>query len=189
LFVLPAYFLSGFQLVPYKFFEFLLLLVIALLISETIGLLSAVTTKTPTIGVLVCSLVLLVAMALGGFLVSEPRKSTEWTEYINFFVFANTALMLNQFSGLVLFDSAGEPVGDLVGVLREAGRIRGPAGSLSMWGDIGVLVMMLVVLRLLAFFLLSFKISSRPVKRSKTVPEKMLQKLKQTRATAVVSSV
>jgi ABC-type multidrug transport system ATPase subunit len=187
LFILPAYFLSGFQSDFVKFAEFTVVLVLALLVSETIGLLCAVTTKTPTIGVLVLSMVMLVCMALGGFLVSEPKPIYEWFEYINFFVYANTAMMLNQFSGLVLYQDvnvgpgAGTrvPVSDMVQELRANERIR---NNLGVWGNIAVLAGFLVGLRLLAFALLYRKVNSKPVKKSKQVPSHLAKKESDTMA-------
>lgn len=166
LFVVPSYWLAGFQSDASKFFEFIAIIIVFLFTSETIGLLCATATKTATIGVLLLSLVLLVCLAVGGFLVSQPKPAFTWFESINFFVFAYTALLNNQFSGLTLY-AGEEPITDVVQVLREQGRVR---NNLSIWANVAVMLAILVICRTLSFILLRRRLLSKKVKRSATLP-------------------
>lgn len=175
LFLLPSYWLAGFQADAVKFFEFAAITIVFLLTSETIGLLCATASKTPTIGVLVLSLVLLVCLAVGGFLVSQPKPAFTWFEKINFFVFAYTAMLNNQFSDLVLYAADGTPVTDVVQVLRDEGRVR---NNLSIWENVLVMLAILVVCRLGSFYLLRKKLFSKTVKRSATLPSTLAHECK-----------
>uniref|UniRef100_A0A7S2SAY3 ABC transporter domain-containing protein n=1 Tax=Mucochytrium quahogii TaxID=96639 RepID=A0A7S2SAY3_9STRA len=162
IFSVSCYFICGFKMDAGSFFVFYLITSIFLLISETIGYMCAVVTPEPTIGVLLLSLVMIVCLALGGFLVSHSKVYYEWFENINFFVFALTAMTLNEFEGLTLYDTNGRPY-DALQALRDQGRVR---NNLSMWENILVLVVMLVILRAATLLLLMRKIGKSTFKRS-----------------------
>ncbi len=100
------------------------------------------------------SVVLVIALGLGGFLVTPTPSHYEWFQTINFFSYALTAMTLNEFAGLVLVDEQGQQV-DALAALRQTGRIR---NNLSLWGNVGVLVGMLLLFRVVAYVLLSRKV-------------------------------
>lgn len=169
LFSLCSYFLCGFQYDAIKFLEFTLILILFVFISETIGLLSAALTKNSTIGVLLLSIILLVCLALGGFLVSETKPAWEWFEHINFFSYAFAALQLSQFEGLTLYQTNGTAISDLVPKLKAMGRIR---SNLTMWQNIGVLLGMLFVLRMSCYIAQSYKLTNKRRKMKYQNPNK-----------------
>jgi len=162
IFSICSYFLVGFQLEASRFFIFFLIVVLFLLISETIGYICAITTPNATVGVLVLSIVLLVALALGGFLVSKPRSFYEWTEKINFFVYGLTAMTRNEFEGLTLYFE-GQPV--------DALTLQRLPNNLSKGANIAVLAAMLVLFRLTTLMLLIRKNSKRGRQASFTEKE------------------
>lgn len=146
LFSVCCYFLIGFQLEAGHFFIFVVIVVIFQLSSETMGLICAATTPNPTIGVLLLSFILLIALAFGGFVVSEPRSFYIWFEKINFFVYAYTAATLNEFDGLTLYID-GEPV-KAIDYLRAEGRLR---NDLTLGENIAVMIAFLIGFRLFAW--------------------------------------
>jgi len=159
-FVLCSYWIVGFE--PGSFFVFYLIVLLFQLISETIGLLCAQTTPNATVGVLLLSLVLLVCLAIGGFLVSQPKIWYSWFESINFFSYAYTAIIHNQFESLELFDPSTNSTVNGLDYIISVGRV---SNSLSMWGNIGVLFAMLVILRILAYFIFVFQLQRSSFRR------------------------
>lgn len=156
LFCLAAYFFVGLAATFSQFMVFFFTTTLFLLLSETLGLLFAMATPDPTVATIVLSLILLICLALGGFLVSEPKPWTEWFSHINFFTFAFTALVQNEFTGLTLIDEqTGQPT-DAMQFLKDTNRV---PNDLSMWENIAALAGYLVVLRGLAFFFMIRKLS------------------------------
>ncbi|GBG29729.1 ABC transporter G family member 8 [Hondaea fermentalgiana] len=148
LFSICCYFLIGLSVSGEQFFIFLAIVVIFQLISETLGSICAIATPNPTIGVLMLSMVLLIALSFGGFVVSAPRSYYVWFEKINFFVYAYTALALNECENLTVY-ADGHPVNAL-DLLRADDRIR---NDFSLGENIGILVAFLVFFRLFALAL------------------------------------
>lgn len=115
------------------------------------------------------SIILLVCLALGGFLVSETKPAWEWFEHINFFSYAFAALQLSQFEGLTLYQTNGTAISDLVPKLKAMGRIR---SNLTMWQNIGVLLGMLFVLRMSCYIAQSYKLTNKRRKMKYQNPNK-----------------
>ncbi|CAK9099879.1 ABC transporter G family member 22 (ABC transporter ABCG.22) [Durusdinium trenchii] len=163
IFIVCCYHLCGFQPQASRFFSMYGILAIFLLLSETIGLICATTTPNPTVGVLVLSIVLLFALALGGFLVSQPRSYYEWFEYINFFVYGLVATIRVEFEDLTLF--VGNVPVDALQALEQSGRVR---NDLSVGENVAVLVGMLVAFRFSALLLLERQLRGSTFKKAPT---------------------
>lgn len=155
LFSLCAYFFIGLAGTFGQFMTFFVTTTLFLLLSETLGLLAAMATSDPTVATIVLSLLLLICLALGGFLVSETKPWTEWFSHINFFTYGFTALVRNEFDGLTLVDETGESV-DALEFIKATGRL---PNDLSVWANVAVLFAFTIFFRLLAFFFMLRKLS------------------------------
>ena len=167
LFSVCLYFLAGFQRDVDKVLIFFLLIFIFSIVSETLGLICAVVTKTATMAVLLLSLVLVVCLALGGFLFFKPKPGFMWFEKINFFVFATTALQRNEFDGLVLNNCRTNSTIGLSQELIKEGRIR---NDYSRGANIAILTGILVFLRIAAYILTRMIMVTKVIKRSENLP-------------------
>ncbi len=87
-------------------------------------------------------------LSFSGFLVAAPPVYFAWISKINFITYAQAALMLNEFQGLVLYDAAGKAV-DALPLLPGS-----VLNGLGVWQNIAVVAAMVVGMRLLAFLAL-----------------------------------
>jgi ABC-type transport system involved in multi-copper enzyme maturation permease subunit len=74
----------GYQHSLGKFLIFFLAIGLALLISESLGLLFAMITPTADLAIIILSIVLIVALSLTGFLTLGMPKYYSWFEHINY---------------------------------------------------------------------------------------------------------
>ncbi len=105
-----VYFLVGFQRDAAKFFKFLLILILFQLFGESLGLCFSVGNDSVVFAIVWLSLVLIVALSLTGFLTSSMPSYYLWIQDSNIFRFALLALLVNEFEGLELTDTAGNVV-------------------------------------------------------------------------------
>jgi hypothetical protein len=101
---------------------------------------------------------MIVVLSFSGFLVANVPVYFAWINRISFISYAQAALVLNEFKGLVLYDAAGQAVEALP--LLPASALNG----LSVWANIGVVAAMVVGMRLLAF--LALELGSRRGRRA-----------------------
>lgn len=106
-----SYFMVGLQSSGSKFFTFYAAVAIFQLISETLGLFSAVLVPTAAYGVLVVSLILLLFLSFSGFLISSTPVYFVWLQKASYFNYAYSIVVQNEFDGLRLCcNDEGEPV-------------------------------------------------------------------------------
>lgn len=106
-----AYFMVGLQSSGSKFFTFYAAVALFQLISETLGLFSAVLVPTAAYGVLILSLLLLLFLSFSGFLISSTPVYFRWLQKASYFNYAYSIVVQNEFDGLRLCcDEAGDPV-------------------------------------------------------------------------------
>lgn len=137
-----TYFMFGFQANGEKFFIFFGILLLFQLIGESVGLLFAISNKSPVYAIVWMSLVLIVALSLAGFLTAKMPPWYDWIAQSNVFRFALLALCINEFDGLLFRDGDSGP--SVAGVHALPPSLQ---PELSMQAYIGILVAALVALR------------------------------------------
>lgn len=100
-----SYFMIGYQRTPEKFFVFFVIMLLFQLAAESVGLLFAISNKSPVFAIVWLSLVLIVALSLTGFLTYSMPVYYDWIMQSNLMRFALLGLLANEFDGLVIYDS------------------------------------------------------------------------------------
>jgi ATP-binding cassette subfamily G (WHITE) protein 2 len=95
-----TYFMIGLQYNGSKFGIFYGIMTVFQLCAESIGLLFAVGTKSPTYAIVWLSLFLIIALSLTGFLTYSMPVYYNWIMEANIMRFALLALVINEFEGL-----------------------------------------------------------------------------------------
>lgn len=142
-----VYFMIGFQRDAGKFFVFSLAVALCLLVSEAVGTLFALVTKTAELAIILASLVFIVILSFTGFLTASVPVYYGWIQDISFLRYANSALFINEMTGLELTREDGT-------IVRGEDLLPGNPmnNGLSVGQNIAVLAGMLVGLRILALF-------------------------------------
>mmetsp|Transcript_34035 Transcript_34035/g.96414 ORF Transcript_34035/g.96414 Transcript_34035/m.96414 type:complete len:278 (-) Transcript_34035:439-1272(-) len=104
------YFAIGYQKDAAKFFLFVIVLTLTMLISQGYGLMAAAFTLDPNGALIIVSLVLLVLLSFTGFLTTATPVYFAWIKHISFLNFASSALWVNEMTGLELSTADGTPV-------------------------------------------------------------------------------
>jgi len=107
-----VYFMAGYQTDAGKFFIYVIIFVMFQLISEEMGLLTAVVTKKSTYAVVLLSLVLLVLLSFTGFLVRDIPVYFDWVKEISYLGFASAALIENELKGISVTTNGMTVTGD-----------------------------------------------------------------------------
>lgn len=137
----------GFQTSAEKFFIFFAILLLFQLNAESMGLLCAIMTNSPVYAIVILSLVLIVALSLAGFLTYTMPVYYKWIMDANIMHFTVSALISNEFDGLVFQSSTGPVYGfDAVPPLLKPKR--------SLAANVGLLIATLIGQRLLILLFL-----------------------------------
>uniref|UniRef100_A0A7S0WUF3 ABC transporter domain-containing protein n=1 Tax=Chlamydomonas leiostraca TaxID=1034604 RepID=A0A7S0WUF3_9CHLO len=100
LFVAVSYFFAGFQRDAGKFFLFFAVLLMFQLISEGLGLVCAIVTRTATYAIIVLTFLLLLLLSFTGFLVTRIPVYFRWLNKASYLTYAFSALTMSEFDGL-----------------------------------------------------------------------------------------
>ena len=79
-----SYFMFGFQMDVLKFFVFAAVLALALLVSESLGMVFAMICKTADIAIVLMSILFIILLSLTGFLTSDMPKYYSWIQDVSF---------------------------------------------------------------------------------------------------------
>ncbi|GMH37379.1 hypothetical protein BSKO_05252 [Bryopsis sp. KO-2023] len=170
LFSVVTYFMIGFQAGLGKFFTYFGVIVLFQLISESMGLLAAVSTPKAAYAVLLLSLIFLPLLSFTGFIVRDIPVYFDWIRKIAYINFATAALVLTEFKGATFTLGNGtrtisgdvllgdEPLDDSDAELVRA-TLRNFDNGLSVGMNMVVLLAMLVILRVMTY--ISLKISAK----------------------------
>lgn len=79
-----SYFMFGFQMDVLKFFIFAAVLSLALLVSESLGMVFAMICKTADIAIVLASILFIILLSLTGFMTSDMPKYYSWIQDISF---------------------------------------------------------------------------------------------------------
>lgn len=165
IFAVITYFMIGFQNDAEKFFIYFVTIVLFQLISESIGLLSAVGTPKAAYAVLLLSLIFLPLLSFTGLLVRDIPVYFDWIRKLAYINYATAALVETEFNGAtfklrngtvitgesLLGDEPFEVDSDAE-LVRST--VRNIINGLSAGENMIVLFCMLVVLRILTYIAL-----------------------------------
>ena len=163
------YFMAGYQHDATKFFLFYTILVVFQLIGESLGLFFAALTKSAVFSVIGMTLILIVILALSGFLTYEMPYFYEWIADSNVLRFGMLGLIRNEFVGLELKDKNGSTVQGL-DMLPPALR---PDEDLTVPHYIAILIGFWIGLRVLIYIILCLNNMDR--KPSKTKEDAVIE--------------
>lgn len=82
----------GFQMDVLKFFIFSAVLSLALLVSESLGMVFAMICKTADIAIVLASILFIILLSLTGFMTSNMPTYYSWIQYISFMRYARASL-------------------------------------------------------------------------------------------------
>ncbi|KAG6624040.1 ATP-binding Cassette (ABC) Superfamily [Phytophthora cinnamomi] len=165
--VLPAalfasifYWIMGLQATTECFLLFLLTLVLFNVAAGSICLLVGVLAKRVGSANLSATVVLLIMLLFGGFLLNSHTMpgSVGWLKHISIFSYAFEILMCNELEGLILsFDAPGYPAVPVYGevYLKTLGM-----DYTDRYYDVAALALIAIVLQLIAFAFLSMQVPS-----------------------------
>ncbi|GMF58663.1 unnamed protein product [Phytophthora fragariaefolia] len=165
--VLPAtlfasifYWIMGLQATAECFLIFLLTLVLFNVAAGSICLLVGVLAKRVGSANLSATVVLLIMLLFGGFLLNSQTMpgSVGWLKHLSIFSYAFEILMCNELKGLILsFDAPGYPAVPVYGevYLKTLGM-----DYTNRYYDIAALALIAIVLQLLAFVFLTMQVPS-----------------------------
>lgn len=108
-----CYWMIGFQPTADKFFIFFVIMATFQLAAESLGLLFAIGTASPTFAIVWLSLVLIVALSLTGFLTYSMPVYYSWIMQSNLMRFALMGLIVNEFQGISFHSPDGVTVAGL----------------------------------------------------------------------------
>lgn len=104
------YYMAGYQNDTTKFFLFYAIILAFQLIGESIGLFFAALTKSAVFSIIGVTVILIVILALSGFLTYEMPYFYQWIADCNVMRFGMLGLIRNEFMGLELKDTDGSIV-------------------------------------------------------------------------------
>ncbi|KAL6761569.1 P-loop containing nucleoside triphosphate hydrolase protein [Haematococcus lacustris] len=104
LFTGVLYFFAGFQHDAAKFFIFYITLTLFQLVSEGLGLICAIVTRTATFAIIVLTFLLLLLLSFSGFLVTKIPVYFIWVNKASYLTYAFSALVTSEFDGLTFHD-------------------------------------------------------------------------------------
>ncbi|KAK9797098.1 hypothetical protein WJX73_010023 [Symbiochloris irregularis] len=145
IFSVMTYFMVGYQVAILKFFGFLLVMMLLMLIAETLGMAAGAVCRNPTVGLIIVSAGCLLLMMETGFIVSHTRVYFDWLKKASFVTHGYAAVVTCEFNGLQFTGPDGVPV---------AGATVIPANidnGLSYGTDIVILLGVLVATRIANF--------------------------------------
>ncbi|CEG44556.1 atp-binding cassette superfamily [Plasmopara halstedii] len=165
--VLPAsifawifYWLMALQAKSDRFLLFWLTLVLFNVAAGSISVLVGVLSKRVGSANLAATVVLLIMLLFGGFLLNAETmpKSVGWLQHLSIFSYAFEVLMVNELEGIVLsFDAPGYPAVPVYGevYLRTLGM-----EYTQRYYDVAALAVSSIILQILAYFFMSMQVPS-----------------------------
>jgi len=163
IFIIILYWMTGLNTSPERFFTFWSVMLISNLMGTSFGLLISTIIKNTQRAVALSSVLLLSMMLLGGFFAASATIPVwiSWVQWISFIKYSYEALLINEFASNEHYTPSnpskyserpitGTAILDKAGVMTE------------LWWDVLVLVGMIVVARLVAYFIL--RIFNKPRK-------------------------
>ena len=79
-----SYFMFGYQMDVLKFFIFASVLALALLVSESLGMVFAMICKTADIAIVLASILFIILLSLTGFMTSDMPSYYSWIQDVSF---------------------------------------------------------------------------------------------------------
>eukprot|EP00798_Chlamydomonas_sp_ICE-L_P005385 gene5385-5606_t len=142
IFVSIMYFFCGFQTDAGKFFLFIAVLAMFQIVSEGIGLVCAILTKTATFAIVILTFVLLLILSFSGFLVSNIPPYFVWIGKISYLTYAYAALVQSELTGLYLENEEGTWVEAITELPPQID------GSLSIGINVAILVCLMIAMEI-----------------------------------------
>ncbi|KAK9823066.1 hypothetical protein WJX81_006280 [Elliptochloris bilobata] len=149
IFSVIIYNMIGFQATAAKFFLFMATLILVNLTSDMVGFICGVITKDVSIGLILISVVTYFCFAFSGFIVQPVPSYFVWLHKLSYYSLAYTVLVKNEFTGLQLHTGLDPSCSAEVTFIPPP-----PANSLSIAANLGLLVLIAVGIRLVAFVVL-----------------------------------
>eukprot|EP00300_Choanocystis_sp_HF-7_P016356 c19385_g1_i1.p2 GENE.c19385_g1_i1~~c19385_g1_i1.p2 ORF type:complete len:669 (-),score=135.64 c19385_g1_i1:735-2741(-) len=155
-----VYWTTGLAVAADKFFIYILILVLQVLTAQSVGLLASAAIPNIKRAMVTCGLTILTFTLLGGFYKNGKNIAIwlKWARYVSIITYANQALIQNEFRGVTLKCKGGSSEGSpylhcpvTPQMIFDFYDI-----TISMWGCIGIMVAIAVVLRFLAYLFLRY---------------------------------
>ncbi|XP_064087274.1 protein white-like [Macrobrachium nipponense] len=158
-----AYFMVGMNPLVGKFFTALAVLVFVSNTATSFGFMLSCLAPNPKVALGMGAFVLIPLMVFGGFLLNSDTVPVYfiWIKYISWFNYANEALIVNQWEGVTNItcpSGSATCMGDGEAVIESLGYEEGTVGF-----NIGMLFVLMISLRILAFLFLLRKTSRKSV--------------------------
>jgi len=162
LFVIVVYWTGGLRSTPEAFFSNWLSVLLVTLVAQTWGMLIGASVMSIQSAQTITSILTLAFMLVGGFFVRDVPDWVGWLKYGSFIWWAFNLVLKIEFNDRQIEDCGGignepeksvcEPVDDLSDSLNLPSDVND-----SVWSDVVVLVAMLLVGRLIIYFILKRK--------------------------------